>query len=137
MWYRVALTAAIVTGTGALACSGSNTGKSAPTGIIGIVQPGGGAQGGGGGGGSGSADTVHIGNNFYTPAAITVPPGATVTWIWTLGAVTHTVTDNADTTIRSPFQSSGTYQRTFNTTGSFPYHCSVHGFAMSGMVTVQ
>ena len=134
MWDRVAV-AAVVTGVVAMACSGSNTGRSGPTGIIGIVHgAGGGAQGGGG---SGSADTVHIGNNFYTPATITVPPGTTVTWIWTLGAVTHTVTDNADTTIRSPFQSSGTYQRTFNTTGSFPYHCSIHGFVMSGMVTVQ
>jgi plastocyanin len=117
-------------------CSGTSEQTSPPTGIIGL-RGGGGGQGSSGGGGQGAADTVRIGNNFYSPSSLTVPVGTTVMWVWSAGDVTHTVTDNADTTIRSPFQSAGTYQRTFTTAGAHPYHCSVHGLAMSGTIIAQ
>jgi plastocyanin len=84
----------------------------------------------------GGANSVTVGNNFYSPATLSVAPGATVTWTWAQGDVEHTVTfdDNAP---GSPRQSSGTFQRTFSTAGTYTYFCSVHGRAvMSGAVTV-
>lgn len=118
-------------------CSGTNNQSTPPTGVIGIGNGSGGHGMTGGGSGQSSTDTIRIGNNFYSPSSTTVPVGTTVTWVWLAGDTVHTVTDNADTTIMSPFQSSGTYQRTFATAGSFPYHCSVHGFAMSGTIIAQ
>ena len=66
--------------------------------------------------------------------------GAPARWsrgIWLPGDVIHTVTFDADTTIMSAFQSSGTYARTFTVAGTYPYHCSIHGKAMTGVITVQ
>jgi plastocyanin len=119
------------------ACGGGTMSPS--TGVIGPTGGGGGNGGstGGGGGGGAHSNAVSVGNNFYSPSATTVPVGTTVTWTWDAGDVVHTVTFDADTTIMSPFQSSGTYSRNFSTAGTYHYHCSIHGFAMTGMVTVR
>ena len=120
------------------ACGGSS---STATGVIGVAPGtptgGGGSSSGGGAGATPGADTVNVGNDFFSPNSITVPVNTLVTWVWLPGDVIHTVTDNADTTIMSPFQSSGTYARRFTVAGSYPYHCSIHGFAMTGTVIVQ
>jgi plastocyanin len=95
-----------------------------------------------GGGGSdvpsgptgGGANAVTVGNNFYSPASLSVAVNTTVTWTWANGDVSHSVSfDDGQT---SDIQSSGSYQRAFGTAGTFPYHCKVHGAAMSGTVTV-
>ena len=45
-----------------------------------------------------------------------------------------TIADTAfDDGEQSGNRSSGTYQRTFADAGSFPYHCTIHGTATSGM----
>jgi plastocyanin len=80
---------------------------------------------------------VNVGNDFYQPSSLTVAPGTLVTWNWLPGDVIHTVTFDADTTLMSPFQSSGTYARTFTVAGTYSYHCSIHGKAMTGVITVQ
>ena len=128
----VALAAVVLAG----ACGGGTLSPS--SGIIGPVGGGhgGGSTGGGGGGGS-MANAVSIGNNFYSPSSTTVPVGTTVTWTWDAGDVVHTVTFDADTTIMSPFQSTGSYSRNFSAAGTYHYHCSIHGFAMTGVVTVH
>jgi plastocyanin len=123
----------------AAACAGSSS--SPASGVIGVT-PGapGGAGGGSSSGGGGTApgpDTVNVGNDFFSPSSLTVPAGTLVTWNWLPGDVIHTVTFDADTTIMSAFQSSGTYARTFTVAGSYPYHCSIHGQAMTGVITVQ
>ena len=85
---------------------------------------------------NGGANAVTVGNNFYSPADISVALNATVTWTWANGATEHTVTFN-DGGGTSPQQSSGTFQRTFPTAGTYTYFCTVHGAAvMSGKVTV-
>ncbi len=126
--------AAIVTA----ACGGSS---SPAAGVIGVA-PGtaGGGSGGsssGGGGAMPGADTVNVGNDFFSPSSITVPVNTLVTWVWLPGDVIHTVTFDADTTIMSAFQSSGTYARRFTASGTYSYHCSIHGRAMTGVITVQ
>ena len=39
--------------------------------------------------------------------------------------------------ISSGSQSSGTFSRTFTAAGTYKYHCTIHGSAMSGQVVVQ
>ena len=93
---------------------------------------------------------VTVGNNTFSPADITVAAGTTVRWTWDTcsggpdpytGAggqtcVDHSIVwDGAGTA--SPTQSQGTYQRTFDTGGTYAYHCAIHGAAMSGKVVVQ
>jgi plastocyanin len=82
------------------------------------------------------SNTVTVGNNFFSPASLAIATGATVTWQWAAGAVTHNVT--FDDGIRSVDQSSGSFTRTFTAAGTFPYHCTIHGAqAMQGTVTVS
>jgi plastocyanin len=84
----------------------------------------------------GAANAVTVGNNFYSPADLSVPLNTTVTWTWADGATTHSVTFD-DGGASSQQQSSGTFQRAFATAGTFTYFCTVHGAAvMHGSVTV-
>jgi plastocyanin len=86
-------------------------------------------------GGQGPGETpegdVQVRNNFFDPDELEVVPGATVVWAWSSGGVTHNVTFTDGE--QSGNQSSGTYERTFEAAGSFPYHCTLHGSATSGM----
>jgi LPXTG-motif cell wall-anchored protein len=71
----------------------------------------------------------------YSPSAITVDAGSTVTWT-NQGHVPegHTVTGSGfDSGVLRNGQS---YSHTFSTTGTFSYVCSLHPF-MKGSVTVQ
>jgi plastocyanin len=84
---------------------------------------------------TGGANTVTVGNNFFSPATMTVPVGTAVTWNWAPGDVAHNVT--FDDGQHSETQSSGQYQRTFTAAGTYGYHCTIHGAAvMSGTITV-
>lgn len=90
------------------------------------------------------AGGIAVENNQFTPASKTVPVSTTVTWAWnscTDGSpygsqvcVAHNVVFDDGAT--SGLQSQGTYSRAFTATGTYPYHCSVHGAAMSGSITV-
>jgi plastocyanin len=63
-----------------------------------------------------------------------VATGTKVTWTW-IGSTAHSVT--FDDGVTSATQTSGSFNRTFDTAGSYPYHCKVHGTAMSGTVVVK
>ncbi|HEU4564184.1 MAG TPA: plastocyanin/azurin family copper-binding protein [Gemmatimonadaceae bacterium] len=119
------------------ACGGSySTGPGGSNGGTGGTTGGGGGYNPPGeGGGNSGPNTVTVANNSFSPSRITVAKGTTVTWQWSAGAVTHNVT--FDDGAKSASMSSGSYTRTFTTAGSFPYHCTIHGPAMSGTVTVQ
>lgn len=101
-----------------------------------------GGSGGGGGGGpdsSGFLDTasVIIFDNGYSPTAVSVAPGGTVTWVWT-GNNAHGVTFDDATISPSTVQSVGTYSVRFPRAGIFSFFCTVHGRTVeSGTVTVQ
>jgi plastocyanin len=64
-----------------------------------------------------------------------VAKGTTVTWTWASGSSLHSVTFDDGAT--SATMATGSYTRTFDSTGTFPYHCKVHGASMSGRVTVE
>jgi plastocyanin len=75
-----------------------------------------------------------VGNNFFNPSSVSITAGEGVVWTWSAGAAQHNVT--FDDGPASETQSSGTFSRTFASAGTFPYHCTIHGTAMSGTVTV-
>src|SRR5215217_595105 len=88
----------------------------------------------GGSTGPSTSSAIDVRDNSYSPSATTVPAGTTVTWTWR-GQAAHDVTFSS--TEHSEVKTSGTYQRQFTTAGTFDYHCTIHGSAMSGRVTVQ
>lgn len=95
----------------------------------------GGNNGGGGGGGS-TSNAISVRDNSFSPNATTVAPGTTVTWTWS-GSNPHNVTFDDGSNVASDTQSSGTFSRTFQNAGTYNYHCTVHGAAMSGTITVR
>ncbi|HZI72750.1 MAG TPA: Ig-like domain-containing protein [Gemmatimonadales bacterium] len=88
--------------------------------------------------------SVSVGNIFFksghnglsNPATDTVAVGGTVTWTWVGGSHSVVSTGTQQFTGSGLAQSSGTYQFTFNTAGSYTYICGVHGAAMNGRVVV-
>jgi plastocyanin len=84
-----------------------------------------------GGSGPDPEGDIIVENNDFDPSTLEVAQGATVVWAWSSGGVTHNVTfDDGE---QSGNRSSGTYTRTFAAAGTFPYHCTLHGSATSGM----
>lgn len=78
---------------------------------------------------------VTIVNFSFSPQAITVSAGDTLTWR-NDDNVGHTVTSDTGSELNSPVLSHGqTYQHIFSASGSYPYHCSIHT-NMTGTVTV-
>jgi plastocyanin len=81
-------------------------------------------------------DQVKIENFTFSPIAITVKKGTTVTWT-NKDSTAHTVT--ADKGEQGPasgsLQQGGTYAFTYNTVGTFAYHCNFHA-NMTGTVIV-
>jgi plastocyanin len=90
--------------------------------------------------GAPAAGTDHAVNltssKTFSPAAVSVATGDSVTWHWT-DSRTHNITADSGQadTFASANMSSGTYSRTFNTAGRFTYRCTLHS-GMSGSVTV-
>jgi amicyanin len=82
-------------------------------------------------------DKVTIQDYSFTPAKITVKKGTTVTWT-NQDSIQHNVMpDNpSDAFKEGPLLSKGeSYSFTFNTAGTYTYHCSPHPF-MKGTVEV-
>jgi amicyanin len=80
--------------------------------------------------------TVVITNSTFSPSSVTIIVGSTVTWRNDDG-IQHTVTSDSGSELESALLSQGdTYAHTFNTVGTFPYHCTPHPF-MTGTVIVE
>ncbi len=82
--------------------------------------------------------TVTVADHSYSPLTVTIPVGSTVNWNWT-GVEQHDLVWSASNgPAPAPLQPTGTYQRVFDTTGTFGYFCSVHiGEGMTGTIIVQ
>jgi plastocyanin len=83
---------------------------------------------------AGTEFQVVIDSFAFTPAELTVPVGATVTWVNHQGARHDVVA--ADGTFTSPlFGQDETFSFTFTAPGEYPYVCSIHG-GMDGTIIV-
>jgi plastocyanin len=89
---------------------------------------------------------VNVGDNFFTsvlnstsnPAVDTIAAGGTVQWTWR-GINPHTVesTGSPAFTSSTPAQTTGFYQFTFATPGTYTYDCAIHGTSMTGRIVVR
>jgi plastocyanin len=84
--------------------------------------------------GAAARNAVVVRDDLFAPSVMTVPPGSTVTWTWS-AIHTHDVTFDDGAT--SGLLTNAAYQRTFTVPGTYRYHCTLHGSAMSGTVVVQ
>jgi len=67
----------------------------------------------------------------FSPATVTVDAGQPVCWTWS--GTEHTVKADDGSFTSGPPASSVTFQRTFNSAGTFGYYCQVHGSTTGGM----
>lgn len=74
---------------------------------------------------------VTLRDNAFSPAAIAVPPGTTVTWRWDDVEAHNVVGDGFE----SPVQTEGEFAHPFAEPGTYPYRCTLH-FLMRGEVVV-
>ena len=124
----VLLVAATVTACG----SGSSSSYSGPTSPTSTPPP---------ASGSGAADlTISIvgmsGSNSYSPNPATVKVGQTVAWR-NADSLPHTATADGGAFDTGTLGSGATSSPiTMSVAGSFPYHCTIHGFSMTGTLTV-
>lgn len=83
-----------------------------------------------------ATSTVTIQDFAFSPAAITVKKGTTVTWT-NKDSASHTVTetDGQDGPKSGVLEAGKSYSFTFNNAGTFKYDCSIHT-SMTGTVTV-
>lgn len=78
--------------------------------------------------------TVEIVDNDYKPRNLTVPVGATVTWVNT-GKSVHTVSDDRKQFDSKSMSKGAEFVQTFDKAGTFYYYCIVH-HAMLGTLIV-
>jgi len=117
----VPLTAAI------LACGGSSD------------STGPGAGGGGGGGGTTPVATTAVSmvNSAFSPRAIRVAPGATVTWTNSDNTAHNVTFTAAANSIKTSDFATGTASLVMPAAaGTYPYSCTIHA-GMTGSVQVQ
>lgn len=86
-----------------------------------------------------ATDKVTIKDFAFAPGTITVKKGTTVTWT-NQDSTKHSVTPDDET---ADFKSSDllskgqTYSVTFNTAGTFTYHCSLHAEMKATVVVTE
>jgi len=80
--------------------------------------------------------TINIQSFAFSPSALTIQVGDTVTWT-NLDSMSHTITSDSGTELSSSsFGKNGVYSHTFSTVGNFAYHCAIHS-SMKGTITVE
>ncbi|MFC6732216.1 MULTISPECIES: plastocyanin/azurin family copper-binding protein [unclassified Haladaptatus] len=117
----------------------SSSGEGTTTPGAGNNSTDGGSGGGGGGGGSKTVTVGPGGDLVFTPGTdepLYASPGTTVTFVWESdnhNIVVDSQPDGANWGGHEPLENSGfEYEHTFETTGTYAYHCQPH--QASGMV---
>ena len=84
------------------------------------------------------ANAVDVKDMRFSPSAITVKVGDTVTWRFDDNGRPHNVTGDQDAAaiIKSPIIKKGDYSVTFTKPGVYHYTCTLHA-QMTGTVTVE
>lgn len=81
------------------------------------------------------ANTIQIRNYAFVQTQLTVSRGTQVTWV-NCDQDIHTSTSDAGVWDSGPISPNGTFRRTFDAAGTFPFHCTPHP-AMKATVVVQ
>jgi plastocyanin len=76
--------------------------------------------------------TVTIQNMSFTPQALMVKAGGTVTWVWRDGAIAHDVKGDG---FKSKVVAEGTFRHRFDQPGTYKYLCTLHP-NMTGTIEV-
>lgn len=71
------------------------------------------------------ASSVKIENRAFSPGSLTVTAGTKVTWT-NADATPHTVTSDTNVFESGTLQDGGTFSFTFDSPGTYPYHCAIH-----------
>jgi plastocyanin len=98
----------------------------------------------------GNAATVNVtvgpnGNLVFMPSSITIHRGDTVQWMWGSGGYYSPMHSSTSGTPGHPnglwdsglLSAGDTFTHTFNTAGTFPYYCTVHGQCCNMVGTVS
>ena len=83
---------------------------------------------------TGQEASVKVIDTDYSPKAIRVPVGATVTWKFS-GSLSHTVTDESNSFDSGTKQQGDSFAHTFSAAGEFDYYCIIYHI-MAGRVIV-
>jgi len=77
-------------------------------------------------GGSSDKYQIKIDNFSFAPATLTVPAGATVTWV-NQDDVPHNIVSSEGKTLKSPVMDTDEkFSYTFTKPGTYPYYCGIH-----------
>jgi len=77
--------------------------------------------------------TVTMQNNVFSKTSLTIAKGTTVTWT-NNDYTTHTVTADDNSFNSGDITAGQSYTKTFNTPGTFPYHCTYHSMMKATVV---
>jgi plastocyanin len=83
-------------------------------------------------------NTIMIKNFAFSPATLTIKTGTTVTWMNQDG-VPHQIASDPGSVVAftsESLENGASYQFTFNQTGTYAYHCTIHP-PMKGTIIVQ
>jgi len=124
---------ATVLALGALACGSDSSSPSTPSPVPAPAAP-------PPTGGPSSAITIPtgaevLGNRAFMPDTVEITAGTTVTWT-NSDSVTHTSTSNGGGWDSGPIAPGRGFSFSFQTAGTFPYHCAIHP-GMVGTVVVR
>ena|ERR1700722_9834746 len=117
------------------ACSSSSSSSSAPSATSSSSAT---ATGSSAGQKPATSDSIVIKNFAFSPASLTVSPGAVVT-VRNEDSVTHTLTDKADSKLFNTGPVSPGQTKTFTAPdkpGSYPFLCTIHQY-MTGTLVVR
>ncbi len=78
---------------------------------------------------------VIIADNFFFQNTVTIKVNNYVTW-FNGGPSLHTTTSDTGVWDSNNIAVGNTFSHYFNTAGTFPYHCKIHGLSMAGTVIV-
>ncbi|MDB5089945.1 MAG: hypothetical protein JWR09_3939 [Mucilaginibacter sp.] len=81
------------------------------------------------------AATVAIQNFAFVPSTVNIKVGNSVTWT-NMDTAPHTATDLANAFDSGSLSTGKTFNFTFNTAGTYTYHCLIHSMMNTATVVV-
>lgn len=84
----------------------------------------------------GIKEDVEIKGFAFNPETVTIPKGATIIWTNSDSASHTIVSDDGNEISSNSFSKGETFAHTFNTPGTYNYHCGIHP-SMKGKIIVE